>query len=177
MRQSGCAIPRLLERLPLVTIAARKTDFDVRFDAADTERRYDHRQTIGRTGVLRLQDGSSTTITIADLTREGCRILSPLSRSVGETLVIGIAGVGQVEGQIMWQRAGEHGCRFARPLPAGAVTAAMSSNVHLLADGAPLMPIAAPAPGKAAPAKRVAILALLSLCAWAPAFALFYAIR
>ncbi|PCD01744.1 hypothetical protein COC42_16675 [Sphingomonas spermidinifaciens] len=160
-----------------MTLALRKTDFDSAPEDVVAERRHDTRQAIGRTGVLRLADGLPTTIAIADLTREGCRMVSPTLHKAGDIVMLGIAGVGSIEAEIVWQRGSEHGARFLRPLPPGSVTAAMSSKIEFGEDGVPVLPSLAVPSLKQAPRSRIATLALLAAFAWIPALGLFYATR
>ncbi|WCP71916.1 PilZ domain-containing protein [Sphingomonas hankookensis] len=94
------------------------------------DRRHEDRVLVERAGTLRLAEHPPESITIADLTRDGCRIDAPVPLAPGTQIGVGIAGVGVVRAEVRWRNGSEHGCAFAEPLRSGAVTAALMSNVH-----------------------------------------------
>lgn len=108
-------------------------EFD-RIDVAEpaADRRGFERTMLRRPGTLRVTDAPVESIQIADLTRDGCRIEAGVDLDLWQAVTIGIPGVGQHVVRIMWSRDGQYGCVFERPLPSGAVTAAMDDNVHYL---------------------------------------------
>ncbi len=94
------------------------------------DRRIEDRVPVERTGTLRLAEQPPEAIIVADLTRDGCRIDSPVPLAPGTEIGVGIAGVGVVQAEVRWRKGSVHGCAFAEPLRSGAVTAAVMSNVH-----------------------------------------------
>lgn len=141
-----------------------------RFDAEEPagDRRGFARTMLQRPGTLRMDDAPVASIHIADLTRDGCRIEAAVHLDPWQAVTIGIPGVGQHMARIMWSRDGLHGCAFERPLPSGAVTAAMDDNVHHLAPNGDL---ATPTASKASPRYRAVLFATMILASGAVLFA------
>ena len=88
-----------------------------------------------RPAVLRFGDLIAD-IELEDLTREGCRIAYAAELPPFAAITIGIAGVGQTCGRLVWRSATSYGCVFDVRLAPGAVTAAALNNVALLRAGA-----------------------------------------
>ncbi len=141
-----------------------------RFDVAQPaqDRREFARTMLGRPGTLRVEDALAAPIQIADLTRDGCRIKTQVELEPWQAVTIGIPGVGQHAARIMWARDGQCGCAFERPLPSGAVTAAMDDNVHHLNPMGDAVPSVA---YKASSRYRAALFAATMLASGAILFA------
>lgn len=95
------------------------------------DRRHAPRQPIGRVAILRA-DCEPLEVRLLDLTREGCRIGTDRPLEVDRTIRLGIAGIGQVDAEVLWGNESGYGCSFVVPLRQGAVTAALSCNVATL---------------------------------------------
>lgn len=121
------------------------------------DRRNEDRVVVERTGTLGTGIGTPEFITVADLTRDGCRIESATELETGSTIHLGIAGVGMVEAEVRWRNGLTHGCAFVQPLPSGAVTAAIMSNVYPFPLGTEPVAVAAKASGRASGALLLGI--------------------
>jgi hypothetical protein len=137
-----------------------KAAWPERFDPTSPtiERRGTERTAVQRPGTLRLADAPAIAIRIADLHRDGCQIDTTVTLEPWQAITIGIPGVGQHDARVMWSRDGTHGCAFERPLPSGAVTAAMSDNVHAFTGSDDMAPMIA---SKASPRYRAVLLLAL----------------
>lgn len=143
--------------------------------AADPgERRSAERVDIGRPCIVRLADGTAIQARIEDLTREGCRIDTPVPLSARQSISIGIPGVGTVAAQVMWFGDRGYGCAFDRPLPPGSVTAAIDDNVvPLIVAQHP--PVETLPHGKWSPRARIALVGGVTLLFWGGLAALVFA--
>jgi hypothetical protein len=92
------------------------------------DRRNAPREPIGRVAILR-EGCHPLEVRLYDLTREGCRIDTERPLVQDSMIRLGIAGIGQVDAQVLWGSEHGYGCKFAIPLRQGAVTAALSCNV------------------------------------------------
>ena len=68
--------------------------------ASDDERSGD-RATVALAGTLRESDGTPLDVTILDISTTGVRVISPQVLPVGDTLRIGIAGIGVSQVQVV----------------------------------------------------------------------------
>ena len=62
--------------------------------------------------VVHRDDGSKDSVTLTNLTLEGCRIESDGDFRIGEHLQIAIPSIGQMNAQIRWALPGSAGARF-----------------------------------------------------------------
>ena len=62
--------------------------------------------------VVHRGDGSRTSVTLSNLSKEGCRIESEGDFRIGERLQIAIPQMGQLKAQVRWAFAGSAGARF-----------------------------------------------------------------
>ncbi|AKM10210.1 PilZ domain-containing protein [Croceicoccus naphthovorans] len=76
------------------------------------------RISVSARGSFRRGVGLAQTVTFADLTREGCRLIDiPRSLSRGERISLRIGNVGPIVAQVCWLRLGrEAGLAFEQPL-------------------------------------------------------------
>lgn len=137
------------------------------------DRRNEARVAVERTGTLGTGIGTPEFITVADLTRDGCRIDSPTELETGSTIRLGIAGVGLIEAEVRWRNGATHGCAFVQPLPSGAVTAAIMSNVYPFPLGSEPVAIPAKVSGRASGALLLGI----TVSGWAAVGVVLYLIR
>jgi hypothetical protein len=121
---------------------------------------------VGRTAVLRMAGAEPVEVELMDLTRNGCRIMVECELAPGNAVVLGIAGIGSIDGRVVWHGANGYGCRFDRELPAGSVTAAVRENVVRLGDGSMAIPDEAPPTSKYSPRTRSVILTLYCVLPW-----------
>ncbi|WP_076072059.1 PilZ domain-containing protein [Sphingomonas montana] len=111
-----------------MSIAAKKEK------APSADRRQAARSDYGRTGTLRIADAPPVEVIVQDLNRDGCRIETSQRLVPNLGVAIGLAGVGIVEGKILWHGSQGYGCAFVNRLPAGSITAAFSpTNIRHLA--------------------------------------------
>ena len=89
------------------------------------DRRASPRLTFGRQGTLRAADCPPLAVTISEFTREGCYIHTALPLAPNAPVNVGLAHIGLTPGRVVWRNDKGYGCRFDRPLIAGAVTAAL----------------------------------------------------
>lgn len=130
-------------------------------------RRREPRRALRRPGTIRLSNGDAHEVFIADLTRDGCRIITSCVLTPDTDCRVGIANVGLTQARIMWASAEGYGCEFDQPLPPGLVTAAFGpSNVTALDTGTMVQTIL-PVNEKWTPRGRLTLLAALSICGWA----------
>ncbi len=76
------------------------------------------RLNVERPSTLRGRDGKPVDATIEDLSITGCRLTLPDSETIGEYVMIGLAGVGIRSAQVIWSEANNIGCAFDKPLTA-----------------------------------------------------------
>jgi hypothetical protein len=62
--------------------------------------------------VVHRDDGSSESVTLRNLSTEGCRIESDNDFRIGEYLQIAIPSLGQLNAQVRWALPGSAGARF-----------------------------------------------------------------
>lgn len=105
--------------------------------AGTADRRSEPRVALGQPGVVRFADDRSIAVTVVDLNREGCRVLTDQPIARGAEILLGLANVGLTPARIVWHGPDGYGCAFERLLPPGAVTAVFSgSNVAYLPGAA-----------------------------------------
>ena len=76
------------------------------------------RLSVERPSTLRGPDGMPVDATIEDLSTTGCRLSLHDTESIGEYVMIGLAGVGIRSAQVIWSEADRIGCAFDKPLTA-----------------------------------------------------------
>lgn len=134
---------------------------------SDDSRRREPRRALRRPGTIRLSDGSAFEVFVADLTRDGCRIMTGCALTPDTDCQVGIANVGLTQARIMWASAEGYGCEFYQPLPPGRVTAAFGrSNVTALETGA-FVQTDVPTKTKWSPRSRMMLVAAVSIFGWA----------
>jgi transcriptional regulator with XRE-family HTH domain len=69
--------------------------------------------------------GQAGVVLVHDLSPEGMLLESPQRLAIGSTLAVELPRSGSHEAQVVWSSGNFYGCRFARPLPAGALSAAL----------------------------------------------------
>ena len=62
--------------------------------------------------IVHRDDGSRQSVTLSNLSRDGCRIESDGHFRIGERLKIAIPSMGQVKAQVRWALPGSAGARF-----------------------------------------------------------------
>lgn len=116
---------------------------------------------------MRIGDGAAIPVIIADLTRDGCRIVTDAVVAPDSACRIGIANVGLTAGQLVWQGADGYGCAFDVSLPSGAVTAAFGGS-NIAVHPALLTEVSAPAAtGKLSPRNRLWVFVAMAVGGWA----------
>ncbi|WP_162236177.1 MULTISPECIES: PilZ domain-containing protein [unclassified Sphingomonas] len=134
-------------------------------------RRDDDRVSVGRACVLRAAGRPPVHSALLDLTRHGCRIRTGHPLGVGESVLLGLAGVGTVEATVMWGEGTQYGCEFIGTLPSGAVSDATRGNVVSF-DVAP-----AAQPFKWSPRQRLMTLAVYAATPWLAIMAAIHLFR
>ena len=66
--------------------------------------------------VARREDGSSHTVAITDISRDGCQLRTRTEFEVGETIVIDHDVLGKLPAQVRWMFGERAGLKFVRPL-------------------------------------------------------------
>lgn len=139
-------------------------------DDAD-ERRGAPRRSVGRETTLR-QAGLATTVTLYDLSSTGASIETATPLSCGESVTIGLAGVGRFGATVVSQASSRYGCQFDRPLSADATDRAFRADPVVLGafgetDSAALpdLPMAERYPGFV----RIGLPVLGAVAGWAAA--------
>jgi transcriptional regulator with XRE-family HTH domain len=69
--------------------------------------------------------GQAGAVLVHDLSAEGMLIESPQSLAIGSTLAVELPRSGSHDAEVVWSSGRFYGCRFARPLPSGALSAAL----------------------------------------------------
>lgn len=123
-------------------------------------RREEDRVSIGRACVLRAPGRPPVHSALLDLTRHGCRIRTGHPLAVGESVLLGLAGVGTVEGTVVWGEGTQYGCEFIGSLRPGAVSDATRGNVVNF----DVTPVAQPF--KWSPRQRLLTLAIYAATPW-----------
>ena len=123
-------------------------------------RREEDRISVGRACVLRAAGRPPVHSALLDLTRHGCRIRTGHPLAVGESVRLGLAGVGTIEASVVWSEGTQYGCEFIGSLRPGAVSDATRGNVVNF-DVSP-----AAKPFKWSPRQRVLTLAAYALTPW-----------
>lgn len=125
---------------------------------SNADRRSNDRISIGRDAVLRVDGLPPISVVLVDVTRDGCLIATDAILTPGQSINLGLAGVGTVAARVVRAGTVGYGCEFVERLPPGAVTRASETNVVPL-DGAN---VAIP-PGSAKFSRRVQFAALVGL--------------
>lgn len=140
------------------------------------ERRAD-RRSLNRTSTLRSVDGRPVNVHLEDLSVTGFKISADFELAPGETVAIGLAGVGVRSAQVIWAADGKAGCAFDQPL--SSLELRETEEARTVIEGAfssrlqpvPLMDQDARAADPARPRlrarTRIAIVAIASLASWA----------
>lgn len=134
-------------------------------------RRDEDRVPVGRACVLRVAGRPPVHSALLDLTRHGCRIRTGERLGIGQSVLLGLAGVGTVEAIVMWGEGTQYGCEFIGALRPGAVSDATRGNVVSF-DIAP-----AEQSFKLTPRQRLLTLAIYGLAPWMAIAAAFYLFR
>lgn len=98
------------------------------YETVSDDRRAAERPVLGREGTIRTADTPPQAVVVHDLTRDGCRISTPLRFASNDVVGIGIGGVGITLARIAWADRGVYGCAFLDPLRPGCVTAAFEAS-------------------------------------------------
>lgn len=147
-----------MARLARATAPLRRRD--------NAERRRAPRVDFGRPGTVRIGDDLPVEALVSDLTREGCRLVVDAALAPGQEVQVGIAHLGLIAGQVVWQGTYGYGCKFNVPLASGAVTRASGpSNVTtlpgIMSDTSHLS-----APVKMGPRTQLAVIVGASILGW-----------
>ena len=78
------------------------------------------RRPVDLTGFLALDDGSTSAITILDMSYEGCRIATAASLSPGQPVKLAVARLGGIAATVRWAENGQAGLVFAAEAAASA---------------------------------------------------------
>lgn len=70
------------------------------------------RDRVSLDGSVRLADGREVAVSVVDLSRDGCRIESEETLTIGEEIVVSAPAVGTVAGTVRWSLFGTAGVRF-----------------------------------------------------------------
>ena len=129
------------------------------------DRRAAARLVLGRPGTIRFDTGEAIEVTVIDLNRDGCRILTDAAITPGAEFSIGLAHVGHSRARVVWRGQNGYGCDFLRSLSPGSVTAAFeASNVAHFPIGKP--PISTLRPKKWSPRSRLIFLFGTTAASW-----------
>ncbi|MGL4314448.1 MAG: hypothetical protein ACRCSO_10715 [Sphingomonas sp.] len=106
---------------------------------------------------------------IADLTRDGCRLVTSLPLAPGRAVTIMVPGIGAVAGEISYIAADGAHCAFSQPLPAGAISVATAAAAQgdTGLDVSPTHRAAALATAKWPAPARIGLIAGLAASGWA----------
>jgi hypothetical protein len=80
----------------------------------------DDRDEVSLSGSLRLADGRVIPVSVIDLSRAGCRVLSAETLPIGARVALNVAPVENLEGIVRWALQGSAGVRFDRHTAAAA---------------------------------------------------------
>lgn len=138
----------------------------VNIETDDGGDRGERRSAVGRTAILRVRGAEPAEVVLADITRNGSRIVTDRELAPGEAVIVGIAGVGPVAGRIVWHGKHGYGCRFNAELPAGACTAAGRENIVRIGVNSIAMPVRSGWAIEDLSAWRIAILATCCVLPW-----------
>lgn len=124
---------------------------------------------------LRLKALTATTslngapVVVCDISSRGLLIEGlPGALAKGDTLTIDLPEVGHASARVVWQSGPFSGCAFARPIPAGAISAALLAGDFAPGGGTPGYDrIVAAAPRADPRAMRLGPALLLSVLLWA----------
>ncbi len=85
------------------------------------DQRADHseRRAVDLSGFLALDDGSTSAISILDMSYEGCRIATAVELTAGQPIKLAVARLGAIDASVRWAENGQAGLVF----PAEAATA------------------------------------------------------
>ncbi len=63
-----------------------------------------------------LSDGSTVSMTVLDLSHDGCKVETPLPLALGTILTLSVTKIGRLEAHVRWYSAGKAGLRFTPKL-------------------------------------------------------------
>lgn len=95
--------------------------------------RRSERMPVEETARLHPNDWSSLEVRLVDLSAEGFRAQCAATMLRGSAIRIDLPGIGEVEAQLTWRRAGEIGARFILPIDFSRCTIARLSGETALA--------------------------------------------
>jgi PilZ domain-containing protein len=72
----------------------------------------DERDEVSLSGSVRLADGRVIPVSVIDLSRAGCRILSEETLAIGSRVTLNVAPAEGIEGKVRWALQGAAGLRF-----------------------------------------------------------------
>lgn len=78
--------------------------------------RTEDRVPVARPSTLRGPNGDPGDVLIEDLSTTGCRLATATDHAIGDEVMIGLAGVGIRQAQVVWAEEGHIGCAFDEPL-------------------------------------------------------------
>lgn len=128
---------------------------------------------VERPSTLRSEDGKPIDATIEDLSITGCRLTLPTDASIGDDVMIGLAGVGIRSAMVIWSDANQVGCAFDKPLTMAEFQTVQFAQT--VAEGRFPAPPSQPShdlaytqsTSKLPPAARLAIIFGLATASWA----------
>lgn len=85
------------------------------FDPPSARTVRQERRDVRLQGFAVLADGSTVTITLLDLSYEGCAIASPVALSPGDTISLSVLRRGGIKAEVRWFRDGKAGLHFVPP--------------------------------------------------------------
>ncbi len=88
--------------------------------------RWAERHPVELEATLRDSDWAPVDVTIEDLSHGGFRVVAGAELKVGDSIALGIAGIGTREAKVVWGTAGIYGCEFLTPLSDGDLRSAVS---------------------------------------------------
>lgn len=121
------------------------------------ERRANDRRPIARRSTVRDSDRAPSEVLIHELSPGGCRFAAS-DYAVGDRVLVGLDGAGQVAGQIVWRRHGLVGCVFDEPLDGARFAEAFTGTPVVTGGFAAFEPLPEPVVEKWPVAARLAIL-------------------
>ncbi len=64
------------------------------------------------TAIASLPDGSTVSMTVVDLSYDGCKVETPVPLALGSSLSLSVAKIGGLKAHVRWYSAGKAGLRF-----------------------------------------------------------------
>lgn len=91
--------------------------------------RWAERHSVELEATLRDSAWAPVDVAIEDLSHGGCRVVAAVDLAVGNSIALGIAGIGTREAKVVWGAAGIFGCEFIAPLSDADLRAALAGPV------------------------------------------------